>query len=192
MKEDSMAAKPLPDQALLLKLLRYEPESGKLYWREREPKMFSDSVRPKERLAAAWNAKCAGHEAFTALSGGYRHGAIFGDRFRAHRVIWMLRYGFDPEFIDHINGDRADNRLCNLRNVSRSENNANLSIRKDSPHGVPGIVLMPGGRWCSRITKGGAIHHLGTFPNKDEAIAARRRAEIDMGFHANHYKRSPK
>jgi hypothetical protein len=185
--EDSMATKPLPDQALLLKLLRYEPETGKLYWRERTPEMFAGAERTNTHQANVWNSSNAGQEAFTARTQGYLHGTIFGSKVRAHRVIWKMDRGTDPEFIDHIDGDRANNRLANLRSVSRQINAMNSALRNDNKIGIPGITYDEQyGSWRARIAKEGRIILLGSYRTKTEAVAARKAAEGRLGFHPNH------
>jgi hypothetical protein len=128
-----MAVKPLPDRDLLLQTLRYEPETGKLYWLERPAELFTIVDAPKrgatvERGAASWNKGYAGKEAFTYRNDrGYCVGTLFTAQYKAHRVIWKLVYGEDPLFVDHINMDRADNRLCNLRSITHAENCAHFT-----------------------------------------------------------------
>ena len=69
-------------------------------------------------------------------------GAVF--KLRLHRVAWVLTYGYLPKQIDHINGDKTDNRLCNLREVTRSENEANKVYRWKYSHkgGLPGVFYL--------------------------------------------------
>ena len=97
-------------------VLKYDPETGRLFWRERHHGMFSC-----ERVANSWNARHSGKPAFTAKNAyGYHVGSVNGDILQAHRVAWAIASGKDaPDEIDHINGDRSDNRLSNLRPVSQ-------------------------------------------------------------------------
>lgn len=128
-----MPAKPLPDQSVLHQILRYEPDTGKLYWRERPLELFTISdtssgrgnrgLKTAEQAAAGWNNAYANTEAFTAANDrGYLRGLIFGQSYKAHRVIYKMVHGEEPDEIDHINMDRSDNRLCNLRSVTHREN----------------------------------------------------------------------
>ena len=188
-----MAAKPLPSQEVLRQLLRYEPETGKLFWRERSVDTFtSTATRSAGWKARNWNSKLAGHEAFAVPKpNGYLHGNLTlpgcgKQNLYAHRVIWKMVMGSEPEFVDHINGDRADNRISNLRAVTKSENcrNARPSGRTGRAVGVHKSVTK--GKWCAVIGIGDQSIHLGTFDTFDEAYSARKQAERHHGFHPNH------
>lgn len=188
-KEDSMAAKPLPDQATLLKLLRYEPETGKLFWRERTPDMFFGAIQNREHTCASFNSSWAGEEAFTAtMLNGYKIGAIGHRSLTAHRVIWTMITGDWPKAdIDHINGDRADNKWCNLRSVSRRENLKNMAISKRNTSGHIGVYKdRRRGAFFAQIKVDGETINLGSFGSFDEAVIARKAAERKYGFHPNH------
>lgn len=179
-----MAKRQLPDQATLLKLLRYDPETGKLYWQRRAREDGFKSTRGW----ATWNARYAEKEAFTSDNGkGYRNGSLLGSVEKAHRVIWKMITGRDADDIDHINGKRADNRFCNLRSVQRIDNTRNCSVYKSNKSGCPGVVWKASaGRWCARISVRGVRIHLGYFARKDDAIRVRKAAEREHGFHPNH------
>jgi len=118
----------------LHELLRPDFHSGRLFWRVRPLKFFTDGKYPAKQNAYAWNSRYAGKEAFTADNGrGYKVGGIFNQQYYAHRVLWAMHEGAWPaEQIDHINGIRDDNRLINLRAVSRTENNRNASQSQEN------------------------------------------------------------
>lgn len=183
-----MAAKPLPAPELLRQLLRYDPDTGKLFWRNRCLELFSDGKQSAEHNCSIWNARYANSPALNCLDGdGYCHGRILGERYEAHRIIWAMNYGDPHNFeIDHINGKRSDNRLENLRLVTRAENNRNMRLRKDSPHGLTGIKQHNNGRWRAVISFERKRIHLGYYPTREEAVAARKKAEVEFGFHINH------
>jgi len=167
--------------SLISLLLRYEAETGKLFWLQR-PRIFFKSDREWRR----WNTRYAGKEAFSPNTQGYLDGMIFRTMYRAHHVAWALHYGEWPELqIDHINGDRADNRIVNLREVTRSENCRNTRLRSNNTSGVMG-VSRHGKRWRAYIHADGRIVHLGVFATVEEAKAARKAAEAEHGYHANH------
>lgn len=183
-----MAKADLPAADVLRQLLRYEPETGKLFYRERGPEWFKGGYRSAEGEASLWNAKYAGREACATLVPlGYKRGPILGTKFMAHVVIWTMVHGEPPENeIDHINGDRADNRLANLRAVTPSGNARNRRRRKDNASGVTG-VSRAGNLWQVNIAgEAGEWLYLGRFRSFDEAVAVRKAAEAKNGFHPNH------
>lgn len=142
-----MAKQPLPSIEDLRQLLRYEPETGRLYWNERPTSWFND-----EPHCAAWNTRYAGREAFTCTEPrGYRIGRILGKTIRAHIVIWAIHKGEVPRgYIDHINHDCADNRISNLREIEKPENNRNQSRGRNNTSGVVGVIRKRG-RWVAQI-----------------------------------------
>jgi hypothetical protein len=91
--------------------------------------------------------------------------------------------------VDHINGDRQDNRICNLRNVTRSENCMNSSISKRNKSGVLGVCWTSRERkWLAQIQHNGKNIHIGSFDVLEDAKAARLNKEKELGFHENHGK----
>ncbi|MEO0449071.1 MAG: HNH endonuclease signature motif containing protein [Pseudomonadota bacterium] len=179
---------PVYDEQLFNELLHYEAETGKLYWKERDVRFFKDGKQTADHNCKAWNGRYAGTEAFTATSAnGYKVGRIFKRTLRAHRVIWTMVHGEEPNVVDHINGVRADNRLTNLRSVTASQNSQNMRMRDSNTSGVTGVSFhKQRGRWQAYITVNNKAQNLGHFDNKDDAIAARKAAEIEHGFHPNH------
>lgn len=187
-----MAAKPLPSPEVLRQLLRYDPDSGKLFWRERAENMFPEGEGryTAARSCRIWNTKYAGKEAITAVdpSLGYKKGSVWCGKFYAHRLIWAIQTGAWPEQdIDHINGDRADNRWGNLRAVDRKTNSRNARRRSTNTSGMMGVKWQPGlDKWRAQIMVDGRNIALGCFDDFDEACAARKAAERRYGFHENH------
>jgi len=113
------------------KLLRYDAWSGKLYWRSRTPEMFGGDDKVSLGKWRSWTTRFAGREAFTAImNNGYRASMLDGKLYLAHRIIWKLVHDEEPDVIDHINRDRTDNRLRNLRNVTQAANLQNKSPYK--------------------------------------------------------------
>jgi len=168
---------------MLRKLLAYNPDTGSLIWMTRPHDMF-----PNDGRARQWNSCHAGKEAFTAITGGYRHGLVLRKSYRAHRVIWAMHYGEWPkDQIDHINGDRSDNRIANLRGVSNTENQKNAAIRRNNTSGVTGVSWdRATEKWVANITVDRLGVKLGYFSDFDAAVASRKLAEAEYGFHANH------
>ena len=118
---------------------------------------------------------------------GYRSIQIKGKAYLAHRLIWFCEKGYQPEYIDHINGNKLDNRLSNLRSVSYIENNKNAAMRSDNKSGQTGVC------WCKRelswrvtININKKQKHIGMYKDLQEAIEVRKEAEIKYDFHENH------
>ena len=186
-----MAKKTLPTIATLRKLLRYESETGKLFWRERDTSFFSDGAYSAVRACATWNARHAGGWALSGISMyGYKRGNILGREFKAHRVIWAMHYGEWPEGeIDHINHDGIDNRIINLREVTSQENSRNQSMRSANTSGHLGVCWDKAhNKWRAQIVVNRATKYLGLFTDINDAIEARVSANIKYGFHKNHGK----
>jgi hypothetical protein len=183
-----LATKPYPPKHVLLQLLRYEPETGKLFWKERPVSMFSDGAQSAVHNAAIWNGKNAGNEAFiTSLLHGHRYAGLNGKKVLAHRIIWKMVHGEEPPTIDHINGDPSDNRLVNLRAATPVQNGQNSRRRKNNTSGVMGVAWEPRRlKWCVRIHLKYRNKHVGYFDDFDTAVAARKAAEAKYGFHPNH------
>lgn len=158
--------------------LDYDPSTGIFRW-----KMHRSSNAPR------------GSEAGYATDRGYIEIKLSGKVLKAHRLAWVLVYGTWPDgFIDHINGNRADNRIENLRVATRTENQRNSRLRTDNKSGVRGV------RWAAReqkwhatIKNGGVSKFLGSFASKSDAIAARRDAEIEtFGGFSRDYGDAPR
>ncbi|MCP4060719.1 MAG: HNH endonuclease [Pseudoalteromonas sp.] len=108
----------------------------------------------------------------------------------AHRVIYSMMVGdVSGGCIDHVNGNRADNRLANLRLVSRAENNKNSTIQKNNVSGVTGVHFDKGtSKFRVQISVKNKTKHIGVYGELSEAVKARKNAEIKFGFHKNHGK----
>ena len=128
----------------------------------------------------------SGDIAGTVNNRGYVRIKIFGKLHSAH-VLALKLLGFsDFDFVDHIDGDRTNNSIKNLRAVSASENMKNKRISKNSTTGVNGVSLKSNGRYRAYIKVDGSLISLGSHTNKWEAICARMSANNTYGFHANH------
>ena len=175
LKEIVMAVKALPCPTLLRQLVRYEPETGKLFWLARNSELFDDNTRSQVGNMRIWNAKHATKEAFSSVdTNGYLRGRFLGVSYLAHRIIFQMRHGYCPETLDHISGDKLDNRVENLRPASISQNAANYSKPSGSVSSFRGVSrAKSSSRWVAGIScaKSKKKIHLGSF--KDELDAAR-------------------
>lgn len=120
--EVSAARAGSPTPAFLRAIIKYDPYAGRFFWRERTAMMFAGP--DAETRARQWNTRYAGEETFLARdTRGYAQAAIYNKQFLGHRVAWAIFYGRWPLLeIDHIDRVRDNNRILNLRDVTRSEN----------------------------------------------------------------------
>jgi len=160
----------LPSPELLRKLLRYEPETGKLFWLPRDRDFFKSF-----RSYMSWNARDANTEAFTAIdTSGYKNGRILSVSLKAHRVIWAMQTGEYPKHqIDHIDHDRTNNKIENLRSATKHENMANRLPSKNSTSKYLGVYWATAAKsWRSCIRKNGKTHNIGIYKCEIEAAKA--------------------
>lgn len=129
--------------------IRYDPSTGKFY-----------------RKLSAGNSK-AGDEVGSPDTKGYLRVMISGKRYKLHRLAWYFVHGCWPkDQIDHINGNKADNRITNLRDVSNQTNKLNmLSANSNSLTGILGVSKLPSGRFNASFRG----KRLGTFDTAEEA-----------------------
>lgn len=164
----------------------YHPDKGIITWRERPKHHFKSESYMKRA-----NSRSSGKQAGTiTTSNGKSYLVVrFKDMYmHVHRIAATIAYGDIPDGVevDHINGDGLDNRIENLRLVTRSENMKNMRKRSDNKSGVTGVSKGRRNKWRSRIRVNNTEISLGEFSTVDEAAKARARAEIKYGFHENH------
>jgi hypothetical protein len=165
--------------------LSYNPENGELRWWSKEV------VTPHDK---GFNTKYAGKIAGYMVSRGYLGAQIDGKPYLLHRLAWLITHGSWPDDgIDHINGDPSDNRLANLRDVDSTANNRNKILPNTNKSGVMGVNWEKKyTKWRAQIQVDGKGLHLGYFTNKEDAISARKEADIKYGFHKNHGRTTTK
>lgn len=125
----------------------------------------------RKTSAGGWKA---GEMAGNFDESGYIKIRINRKLYYAHRLAFLYVYGRMPELhVDHINGNRADNRICNLREATTSVNAQNISqYKKNNKARVLGVSESPAGRWYARIRFNGKQMRIGTFSTKEEAHEA--------------------
>lgn len=153
-------------QTQVRELFDYDSENGWL-------------IRKKTRAGNPWNKPC-GHKPYAPH--GYGEVGIAGKAYKTHRVIWLWHYGEWPENeIDHIDQNKMDNRIENLRNVSNSENQHNSSIRKNNSTGFPGVYWHKQfKKYQAQISINNKLIYLGRFTTPEEAFLAYQLAKIEL------------
>lgn len=156
----------------------YCPDSGALTWRAKAP-ISKENIR--------WNSRYARKPALSAENDrGYLTGRFEGRSVLAHRAAWFLSNGEWPTAeVDHINGNKTDNRAQNLRLASREMNCRNAFQRIDNTSGCVGVDRV-GDRWRARIGGGANREELGTFSTFSAAVHARKAAEKRLGYSERH------
>lgn len=122
---------------------------------------------------------------------------FLGEMYIEHRLIWFMQTGRWPNGdIDHIDHNECNNSWDNLREVSREENNCNMSLKKNNTSGVIGVYPNIGGRnqktspWMAEISRNG-FRKSKSFHTKEEAIAWRKEMEKKLHFNPNHGIKKP-
>lgn len=173
-------------QEIVKKLLDYNPATGDLVWKWRDTKDFQHLGGRAEGVCSSFNKQFAGAPALHGIMKiGYRAGAIYDQRFYAHRVIWLWMTGEMPKTIDHKNGIKIDNRWENLRNTTQRKNARNQTRRNTNTSGHTGVFAQ-GKKWKAQIMIDAVSYHLGTFENILDAAAAYKQAALSAGFDPTH------
>ncbi len=152
--------RPYPPSEHLHKLLKYDPETGLLFWR----------LRPN--LKGSWNARFAGTQAGCLHANGYIYVCIDGVSYSAHRVIVTMQSGpiGDEVIVDHKNGCKSLNSWENLSLASHIENMKNQKRRQSNKSGFNGVSWSSRhGKWRACGRDGGRQVHLGLFHDPAEA-----------------------
>lgn len=103
----------------------------------------------------------------------YRYIKYNGKRYAEHRLAFLFTYGVIPQYIDHINGDKSDNRISNLRECSKNQNGQNRPKLSNNSTGYKGVYVNPkSGKYISKIRINGELKYIGTFNTPEEAAKA--------------------
>lgn len=149
----------------------YDPDTGLLKWKD-----------------ANWSGKKQGWFCGTLSGGGYLKVMINGNRYAVHRIAWAVTHGYWPENdIDHIDGERTNNKIENLREATRSMNCRNAKKPKNNTSGFIGVGFCNRQKlWFAKIRVDGVLMNLGYFRSIEGAIQSRKNANAKYGFHKNH------
>lgn len=157
-------AKPIENIEKIKDFISYDPDTGVIRW----------------KVGQKGPAR-AGMIAGSKHSRGYIVVAVNGVQYLAHRLAWAIYNGSLSEDvqIDHINGDRSDNRICNLRIANHAENCQNSKVRKHSKTGIKGVKKR-GNKWHVRIRIGGKEKWIGSYSTPEEASTAYKKAANEL------------
>jgi hypothetical protein len=141
----------------LRELLSYNPETGEFHWRIDHGRLYK-----------------AGTEAFTVKMGppgnDYLVACIDKIPYRAHRVACKMFYGVEPpDFLDHIDGDRFNSRIKNLRETSQGENIRNQPVQARNKTGLKGVHRHINGKYIASFGHNKKVIYLGTFDSAEKA-----------------------
>lgn len=161
-------------QKQLKEVLHYCPDSGVFTWKV--------SKHNRVKLGAI---------AGSIDAHGYRVIRVSLEIYKSHRLAFLYQNGNLPKNqVDHINGNKSDNRIKNLRQVSNKENAKNQKLRVTNTSGVVGVSFHSiYKKWQASICCNYKYVYLGRFKDFFEAVCARKSAEVRFGFHENHGRR---
>ena len=159
-------------QKELKEILHYDPIIGIFTW----------------KIKSAKNIKIGDRAGYLDKSHNYRKIKINGKRYPEHRLVFLYMIGLIPIQVDHDNHIRDDNRWINLNASTRKLNQKNLSKNKNNTSGYTGVCKGYKNTFVAEIKVNKKRIHLGSFTNLNDAINARKQAEILHGFHKNHGK----
>ena len=155
-------------QAELKQLLIYDPVTG----------VFTNKTTRNSRSVA-------GDESGTLLNIGYRQVTLNNKRYFLHRLAWLYVHGqFPDQELDHVNGNRADNRIDNLRLVSKKQNMENQCLRADNRSGYRGVSWSNGKKkWIAQVCHNNKRQTVGRFDTVEEAALAAKQARDQLFTH---------
>lgn len=180
-----MANEDLLDVMVLRQLLEVDVATGRLWWKPRGEHMFSCAGQCRR-----WNRAYAGKLALNTIAkDGYKQGKIFNRIYYASRVVWALHTGNWPnDEIDHVDGNKANNSISNLRAASRFQNAQNRGLRKKGHSRFKGVTWNKRAKkWQAVIGAYGKKKYLGAFSLEEDAHRAYIKAAKQMHKEFAHF-----
>jgi len=161
-----------PDIAALRKDIAYNPVTGELI-----------NIRKRGRCAVG---KVLGSKDVA----GYTIVVYNNTQYKAHHIVWFLHTGIWAYMLDHIDGNKSNNSITNLRIATHTDNNRNHKLRCTNTSGITGVSFYTKcRRWSAEIFENGKKISLGWFNDFDDAVNARLLAEARLGYSKQHGKR---
>lgn len=152
--------------SVVSELLEYE--DGHLRWKHRDTKWFRSNQHYK-----AWNKNFAGKLAGHEKGNGYIGVTILSEEYLVHRVVYGMFHGYVPQIVDHIDLNRSNNRIENLREINSQGSNCNVGISVRNTSGIKGVSWNSANNlWKAQICKHGKTTYLGMYKNIEDAAAA--------------------
>lgn len=156
------------NQKSIKKIINYDPETGVFTWKPREGNK-------------RFNTRHAGKDVGCKTKQGYLITHISGKSIRLHVLAWIYMTGIKPKYIDHVNGNKSDNRFSNLRECTASQNMHNSGIKPDNKSGYKGVRWNKQvGKWQAVVKKDYKSHHAGLFNDAKEAAKAYDKKAIEL------------
>lgn len=166
---------PLPSLEYLQECFEYNRDTGELFWKVRPLHHFKSEGRWR-----MWNAQFSGKKISYINNTGYHAVGIGSIRYLVHRINWKIKYGEDPkECIDHIDGNKLNNRIDNLREASKLQNKINQMVTKNNTLGVKGVSYANKHKsYQTAIAIDGKRTYLGSFNTIEEASLVYQAASL--------------
>ena len=152
---------------ILNELLEYDKSTGNLFQKKKRPKIQVGT------LAGA------------VTPNGYRYIQLFGRKYASHRLVWLMEHGKFPDmFIDHIDGNKLNNHISNLREVSNKQNTENRGVQKNNKLGRKGVSFNKKlKKYVAQIQHHGINHYLGLFDSPELAEQAYKHKASELFTH---------
>ena len=168
-------SKPLPSQTYLLECFDYSPDTGVLVWKQRPLSHFKNTHGMN-----IWNAQYSSSPVGWLMKDSRTMLSICKTKYLASRVIWKLMTGNDPTHqVDHININPSDDRWCNLREATPSQNSQNQNIRSDNTSGFKGVSFYKRrNKYQAALQINHKYFFLGWFDTAEEATNAYKIASL--------------
>jgi hypothetical protein len=111
-----------------------------------------------------------GKEAGHINSRGYKHAKIGNKKYQVHKLIFIMQHGYLPKEIDHIDGNKLNNSINNLREVTHNQNMHNRKINSNNTSGIKGVCFDKNtNKWRGQVAFNNKVHYVGIFEDIDDA-----------------------